>query len=286
MPGELIKALTDDYGAEKIMPFLRDSLEKPPVMIRRNTRICTKEEFESEFESSEIKEHELINDCYYYNGQDISGCPAFKKGMFHVQDAASQLCCMALDINENDRTVYDVCAAPGGKTFTIAQSLDGIVYAWDIHKHRTELIKSGAKKLGLDNIRALTGDASRLDTDMPIADKILCDVPCSGYGVIRKKPEIKYKSISENKNLPELQYKILCCASQHLKRGGAAVYSTCTLSKAENEENIKRFLSEHKDFEAVCPLPGFELTKNMKYVTLMPDMFGSDGFFIAKLIRK
>jgi 16S rRNA (cytosine967-C5)-methyltransferase len=125
-----------------------------------------------------------------------------------------------------------------------------------------------------------------LPDDIEMADKILCDVPCSGYGVIRKKPEIKYKDINENESLPDIQYKILLKASSRLKKGGTLVYSTCTLSKAENENNVEKFLAENPDFEAVNPLEFSEKTKDMKYVTLFPEIFGSDGFFIAKLIKR
>lgn len=285
-PENFISSLINDYGKEKTVNFLKDSLKPSDVMIRRNVRKCTKEQFLEYFDKDEIREHPEIEDCYFLKSQNIVKNKAFLNGLFHVQDAASQLCCMALDINENDKVVYDVCSAPGGKAFTIAEKLNGTLYAWDLYEKRVNLIKSGAKRLGLENIKAMQGDALNLPDDIEMADKILCDVPCSGYGVIRKKPEIKYKDINENESLPDIQYKILLKASSRLKKGGTLVYSTCTLSKAENENNVEKFLAENPDFEAVNPLEFSEKTKDMKYVTLFPEIFGSDGFFIAKLIKR
>ncbi len=283
VPEKFIKHLINDYGEEKTCEFLESTLEKSSIMIRQNIKKGSSADFESMFKQGELEKHSQIDNCYYLKCGNIQKHPAFKKGYFHVQDAASQLCCMALDTNSNDKIVYDVCSAPGGKAFTLAENFDGTLYAWDLYESRVNLIKDGAKRLGLENIKAQAGDSSSLPENLPLADKILCDVPCSGYGVIGKKPEIKYRDIDENKGLPDIQYKILQEAAHHLKNGGEIVYSTCTLSKAENENNVEKFLAENKDFKAVNPLPFFEKTKDMKYVTLFPSMFGSDGFFIAKL---
>lgn len=282
VPEKFIESLINDYGEEKVIDFFEDSLKISPVMIRQNISNINQENFEKLFDKGKLKRHLRVPHCYYLDTGSVTSLQEFKKGYFHVQDVASQLCCMALDINEEDSVVYDVCSAPGGKSFTIAQSLRGTLYAWDLYESRVRLIQSGAKRLGLKNIKAMVGDSTLLPKNIPFADKILCDVPCSGYGVIRKKPEIKYKNLELNKSLPEIQYKILKEASEHLKTGGYIVYSTCTLSKAENDMNAERFLEENKNFEAVCPLPMFEETKDMKFVTLFPSMFGSDGFFIAK----
>ena len=157
----------------------------------------------------------------------------------------------------------------------------GRIISADLREKRTGLIQKGAERLGITVIEAVQNDAKVFNESFPKADKVLCDVPCSGYGVIRSKPEIKYGGIGRTKELPEVQYKILSAAASYLKDGGELVYSTCTLSKAENDDMIDRFLAEHKDFlpsRAVPQSDGYKLT-------IFPDEFDCEGFFIAK-IRK
>ena len=202
----------------------------------------------------------------------------------HVQDLASQLCCLALDPQPGE-TVLDVCAAPGGKTFTIAELMQnkGRVYAYDLHENRVGLIRKGAEKLGLSCITAQACDARQ--TEKPSADRILCDVPCSGYGVIRRKPEIRYKTPDEVSGLPEIQYAILEASAKALKPGGVLVYSTCTVLKRENEDVVRRFLAAHPDYTLEKPwqnLPALA-EYGQEMTTLFPQMLGSDGFFIAKM---
>ena len=219
-----------------------------------------------------------------FGGTDIEKIKAFKDGLFHVQDLACQLSVKALDIKEGDR-VFDLCSAPGGKAFTAAQyaGKTGEVLAFDIYENRVGLIKKGAERLNLRNVKALCGDASVYNSDLGFADRVLCDVPCSGFGIIGKKPEIKYKSSDEAKQIEKLQYPILKNGAKYVKIGGLLLYSTCTLSKAENEEVCERFLNEHKNFVSVKPLS--EITDDI-FVTLMPHKNGTDGFFIALFERK
>ena len=195
-------------------------------------------------------------------------------------------CCAALDPKEND-TVLDLCAAPGGKTFTIAERMNnnGRVLAFDLHRNRAGLIESGAKRLGLDCIRAGVNNAKVYDEKMPKADKVLCDAPCSGLGVIRRKPEIKYKEPSDFDRLPEIQYDILKTSSEYVKVGGTLVYSTCTLSRAENDEVADRFLAEHPDFEPAPLGEAFGSDSGLCRMSITPAKYNSDGFFIAKFIR-
>ena len=187
------------------------------------------------------------------------------------------MCINALDPKPYE-TVFDMCAAPGGKSFTIAEKMQnkGKIYSYDLYEHRTSLINSGAKRLGIDIIHTKTLDASVFYSDMPLADKILCDVPCSGLGVIRRKPEIKYKDLAFIDKLTDLQYNIICSSSLYLKKGGRLVYSTCSLNKDENENVCSRFLETHKDFELLDGSP----------VTLMPHTDRTDGFFFAVFIRE
>lgn len=159
----------------------------------------------------------------------------------------------------------------------------GSIYAFDIHPHRVKLISDGAKRLGLTAVRASLGDASVKNTSLPQADRVLCDVPCSGLGIIRRKPEIKYKSEEEIAALPAIQLQILKTAASYVKPGGRLIYSTCTLNRDENENVTQRFLSENGDFLAVPPLP--ELSAETA-VTLMPHKNHSDGFFVAALMKK
>ena len=278
-PAELVKSLTEDYGSEAAERFLSASLEKSVTYLRLNTIRCTEEEFLSALGS--IEAERISESCFAVRSGDVTATDAFKKGFFHVQGLASQLCCQALAPTEQDR-VLDICAAPGGKTFTMAELMKGRgeIYAFDLHEKRAELIRKGAERLGLTNIRAAAGDATRFNAELPKFTKILCDVPCSGLGVIGSKPEIKYKSFSDFAGLPDIQYKIVSNALSYLEAGGTLVYSTCTVRKAENEEVCERLLREHGDIEAV-QLPEMMGKSFGTMATLMPPEFGS-GFFISK----
>ena len=185
-------------------------------------------------------------------------------------------------------TVVDVCAAPGGKTFTLSELMHntGEVVSCDIYPQRLKLIGDGAERLGLNNIRTVQNDGSEFNSSLPQADKILCDVPCSGLGVIRKKPEIRFKKSEEVDKLADLQYSILCVSSRYLKIGGKLVYSTCSLNPEENENIINKFLAEHKDFKSVRILPELErYAEDTDYLTLMPHIHGCDGFFVSCVER-
>ena len=181
-------------------------------------------------------------------------------------------------------TVLDVCAAPGGKTFTIAEMMEnrGTVYAFDLHPKRVKLIADGAARLGLSCITAAVQDARKPREDMPAADRILCDVPCSGYGVIRRKPEIRYQPLSASERLPEIQYAILENAAHYLKPGGTLVYATCTILRRENEAVVQRFLEAHPEF---APVPLTELDRQEGWITFTPSAGDCDGFFAARLRR-
>ncbi len=282
-PAELVKSLTDDYGAEKAEEFLKNSLEKSVTYLRLNALICNEKVFYEALGG--IKAEKLRDCCYTVESGDLTATEAFRKGYFHVQGLASQFCCEALAPTERDR-VLDICAAPGGKTFTMAELMNGKgeIYAFDLHEKRAELIRKGAERLGLTNIKAAAGDATVFNPDLPKFTKILCDVPCSGLGVIGSKPEIKYKNISDFAGLPDIQYKIVCNALNYLESGGTLVYSTCTVRKAENEQVCERLLREHPELEAI-ELPEMLGEKFGTMATLMPPKFGS-GFFIAKFRKK
>ena len=208
------------------------------------------------------------------SGVDIKKLRAYKNGLFHIEDKSSYECACALGA-ESGEVVLDICSAPGGKSFTIAEKMGnkGFLYAFDLYENRLELVKNGAKRLGLDIVETSVNDALVYNDNMPVADRILCDVPCSGFGIIRRKPEIRYKELDSVKGLPSLQLDILNNSVKYLKFGGTIIYSTCTLNKKENEYVIDSFFKENNNF-TLCEMK-----------TVFPDIDGGDGFFYAKLIK-
>ncbi len=279
----------DEYGSENTEDMLKSSVKAKSVTLRVNPLKTTGEELIKCLEKTgnSVKSADFSDSCLKLdNFTDVSSSEYYKKGYYHVQDTASQLCCMAL-APQNGDTVIDVCSAPGGKAFTLAQMMnsEGRVYALDLHENRVRLIDEGAKRLGIKNITTGVSDAAVFNDSLPVADKILCDVVCSGLGVIGKKPEIKYKNPDELKTLPEMQYNILCTSAQYLRVGGELVYSTCSLSREENDDVIDRFLREHENFEGVSFLEELGEPFGEYKATLFPRFFGSDGFFISKIRR-
>ncbi|MBR6338126.1 MAG: 16S rRNA (cytosine(967)-C(5))-methyltransferase RsmB, partial [Ruminococcus sp.] len=285
-PMWLIDKWIGEYGLDVTRQMLSTSVGRPPVTARVNTTLITAEKLceQLKAEGIECERAEFPEGCVKILGGSPEKTRCYKQGLFHVQDVSSQLCCMALDPKPG-MTVLDVCSAPGGKSFTIAELMEnkGRLLSFDLHENRVRLIRSGAERLKLDIIEESPNDAKKYKEDMPLADRVLCDVPCSGLGVIRRKPEIKYKAPGEFERLPEIQYDILSVSSRYVKEGGVLVYSTCTLSRAENDNVVDRFLKEHEDFTS-CPIGGVFGDEFKASIT--PGKFGSDGFFIAKLMRK
>ncbi len=286
-PESLISMWKKAYGEENSSELLKSSLEKPKTVIRVNTLLTNTDELmgilsdEGIFAEKTYLENALIIDR---TGTEIDSLPSFKKGLFHVQDIASQLCAHALGAKENEE-IIDMCSAPGGKAFTIAEKMNntGKITAFDLYPSRTELIDEGAQRLNITNITTCVCDSTKYYPSVKKADRVLCDVVCSGLGVIRRKPEIKYKELDSFKDLPDIQYLILENASRYVKKGGRLVYSTCTLNKKENESVCDRFSEENPAFRCIQPLkiPHF----GDKYYTLMPHINFSDGFFIAVFER-
>lgn len=280
-PQEFVSGLIEDYGEELAENLLSDALKSPPVTVRMNPLKCTEHEFISALGKIKAVKNEIIPECFSLSG-DVVSTEAFRNGFFHVQDLASQLCCMSLAPTEND-IVLDMCSAPGGKAFTMAEMMHGKgkIMAFDLHEKRVKLIRDGAERLGLTNIYANTGDALKFNPALPKFNKILCDVPCSCSGAVRRKPEIKYKNLNDFSGLPDIQYNIAENALNYLTVGGEMVYSTCTLRKAENEYVIERLLANHSEIEPV-PLPEPLGEKFGFSASIFPCHFGSDGFFISK----
>ena len=276
-PESLVSHFVNDYGYIKAESILKASIGAVPVYLRVNTLKTTSCELIDILKKEGITAKSLGNGATLevVDGGAVFKTEAYKKGFFHAQDIASQTCIENFAPQKND-VVFDMCAAPGGKSFTIAQMMknQGEIYSFDLYDHKIRLINDGAKRLGINIINAQIGDASIYNPDLPKADKILCDVPCAGLGVIRRKPEIKYKDFDFVDKLCELQYNILENSALYLKEKGIIMYSTCSLSNKENEEVCRKFLEEHKDF------------KNGGMVTLFPNENSSDGFFYATLIRE
>ena len=281
----LVEKWINEYGYEDSAAFLEASLGGADTFIRVNNTKITDDELMTILVSEGVDCEKTYNENTLkinLNGHDIEKLESFKKGYYHVQDMASQLCAKALSAKEND-IVFDLCSAPGGKAYTVAETMNdkGKVLCFDIYENRVSLIVKGAERLGLKSIIGGVGDASVFNGELGLADRVLCDVPCSGLGIIRRKPEIKYKSEADLSDLPEIQYAIVDNASKYVKNGGRLIYSTCTLSKAENENVVAKFLENHCNFKAV---PVFS-DKDSCCVTLMPHKNQSDGFFIACLAR-
>ena len=270
VPLWFVHNMTADYGKEKAEEFFKASLEVPPVYVRVNTLKTTPEELKTALGAEETN---LDGALKLPKIGAVQENEHFVKGEFFVEDLASQICVKELGALEGER-VLDICAAPGGKSFSAAIGMQnkGEIIACDLHEHRLRLIREGAKRLGIDIIKTLQNDGSK---DLPSGefDRVLCDVPCSGFGIIRRKPDIKYKNPDDLKALPPLQLAILSNAAKAVKKGGTLIYSTCTVRKSENEKVVDRFLKANSDFS--CE----------KMQTLFPQDGGTDGFFMARFGR-
>lgn len=289
-PIDLVRFLKHHYNEENAEEILKSALNKKEITIRVNTLKTTQNELIEALKAQNIStEITNLKDALIINTKGaVYELDAYKKGLFYVEDVSSQLCVKELDLKDNFKFV-DICSAPGGKSFTAAQYMNnsGKIYSCDIHKHRVELIKSGAERLGIKNIIPTVNDATIFNEEFINADCVLCDVPCSGLGIIGKKPEIKYKSLDEIKELIPIQKKILCTASKYVKKGGTLIYSTCSINPNENRKICDWFLKENEDFYSVKVSPETErCIDEGDYLTLLPHINNCDGFFIAKFIKK
>ena len=271
-PVWMVSKLLHDYDKEFVLDLLKSNNITPDITIRANTLKTTRDELIKLFELKGIE-------CKKGNLPDsikLKRLSQFDDQLFVVQDEAAQLACIKLDPKENEM-VLDACSSPGGKTTYLAAIMKntGEVDAWDIHEHRVELVKQICKKLDVKNVIATVADATEYHLGLKEKyDKVLLDVPCSGIGVIRKKPDIKWtRNESDLELLRETQSQILECGGEYLKVGGTLVYSTCTVFKDENEKQIKQFLNKHDEFELIDE------------VKLFPNVDNTDGFYIAKLTK-
>jgi len=284
-PTWFIEELSGYLGKEECIAFLESSLQAPPMYLRVNNTLTSADELASNLEKSEIAVIKRGEECLQIQGiKALDKLDSFKDGHFHIQDVSSQLCVKSLDPKPLDQ-VLDICSAPGGKTCTAAELMNnsGKIVSCDLYEHRVGLIKSNAERLRLTIVDPMVNDATKYNEHIGKFNKVLCDVPCSGFGVIRRKPEIKYKPYSDLTNLPELQYNILDIASRYLESGGTLVYSTCTLRREENDDVVLRFLKSHTDFKACEFYSDFF---NGHGHILTPQNCGGDGFYFSVLKRK
>ena len=273
-PESIIESYINDYGLDNAISLLKSSLEPAPLTLKINSLKTDVNAFKAEL-GVDCSDTDINGAVLLKHGLDISKNPLYNDGKFFVEDLASQKAIKILAPKPFER-MLDMCAAPGGKSFSSAILMEnkGEIIACDIYEHKCALIEKSAKRLGLDIVKPRVCDATVFNAELGKFDCILCDVLCSGLGIIRRKPEIKYKSFDEFSKLPEIQYKILSNAKNYLKDGGRILYSTCTLRKAENEDVVNKFLAENGDFA-------------LEYShTFMPHTDGTDGFFCALLVKK
>ena len=280
MPQWIVKQWINDYGMEKTEQILKGFDRENPLSIRTNTLKCTPEELRDKLKAEGVTVEPVkdLDYAFYISGFDyLNGLQSFEDGLFYVQDVSSMMAAELAALKENDY-VIDVCAAPGGKSTHLAEKLKGtgMVEARDLTDYKVDLIRDNIDRHELHNMKAVLMDATSYDeASVNKADVLICDLPCSGLGVLGRKTDIRYKiSPEQEKELMELQRQILDTVHQYVKPGGTLVYSTCTIDKMENEDNVRWFADKYKDF----------VLKEERQ--LLPGQLGGDGFFLAKFIRE
>ena len=297
MPEWLVEKFLSERGALQTKKMLESFLEASPVTVRLKETLKEedREVFLNEMKKSgvRVKKHPYLPYAFeILNAEGISALPGFTEGLFMVQDVSSMLVCEAADIKKGDR-VIDVCASPGGKALHAAEKLQGtgFVSARDLTEYKAEMIRDNIRRMKTQNVEAFVSDARQLrEEDVETADVLLCDLPCSGLGIIGKKTDIKYHVSEEGlKQLKELQREILSVVWQYVKKGGVLIYSTCTVNPDENEENVKWFTENYPfQTENLSPfLPECLKEEGKKgMLQLLPGIHETDGFFLARLRRE
>lgn len=280
------------FGREFTEELLEANSQRPSIYLRTNTSKITRDELIEKLEEQNIKASKVnvVDEAVKVeNLKDIENNILYKEGLFTVQDISSMLVGKVMNPKENS-LVLDVCSAPGGKTTHMATLMNntGQVVSRDIYEHKLKLIKASCKRLGLSNVDVQEFNGLSLDKEsIGKFDYVLADVPCSGLGIIRRKPEIKYKEKEEFRDLPPIQKKILENTSKYVKKGGTLIYSTCTIQDSENIDVINEFLQKNKNFE-LAPINEVKVdldNQEKGYMKIYPNVHEMDGFFISKLIR-
>ena len=290
-PGDLINELKAYVGKERMETMLQANNDIPPMVVQVNTLKVSTGELIGKLEESGViaQPHSWMKDALILSSTgSIEQLDAFREGLFYVQDPASKLSVLCAELPKEQIYILDCCAAPGGKSFAAAIATEGKarITSCDFYSHKAELIEKGAERMGLP-ITAMQQDATVYRADWEASfDAVIVDAPCSGYGIIRKKPDIRYKDLNKMKELPALQRAILEVQQRYVKPGGVLMYSTCTLVHEENEGMVESFLKDHPEFHLEpLPLPTPFPKNESGMLALIPGEYDTDGFFISRLRR-
>ena len=291
-PAELVSLLKTALPKGTLEGVLKANNEAPKTVIQVNTLKTNGGALLEQLrrEGVEAAPHGWMPECLVLGSTgSLEKLPSFQQGLFYVQDPASRLSVRCAGLQKGFR-VLDCCAAPGGKSFAAAMAMAGTgsICSCDVHPHKIKLIENGASRLGIESLQARLQDASEFVPEWEGAmDAVLVDAPCSGLGIIRKKPDIRYRDLKENEALPALQKKILANQARYVKKGGVLLYSTCTLLPGENQEVVEDFLKTHPAFSLEkLPLPEIFPENTTGMLTLLPGQWDTDGFFISKMRRQ
>ena len=271
----IVQLWLSQYSAEETETLLANSNMRPEMSIRVNVMKTTKDALREALRTKgfAVKDGTLSERVLFVKGSGLLDTDEYRAGLFSVQDEASVVATEVLAPHEGE-AVLDICAAPGGKTLAMAELMrgKGVIRAFDVYQHKLELLQEEAKRLGLENIETAEQDGTLFNPDLKdFADRVLVDGPCSGLGVIRRKPEIKFKAVEgEAADLADKQLQILENACQYVKDGGELLYSTCTINTLENMGVVERFLENHAEFKLIY------------HRQLLPGVDETDGFFISK----
>ena len=292
-PDELIALLKANLPKGTLEMMLRADNASPDTVVQVNTLRISAGDLQKKLEEQgvSVQPHGWMKDCLVLSGTgNLEQLPAFREGLFYVQDPASKLSVLCAQLPQEEIRVLDCCSAPGGKSFAaaIAMGGKGSITSCDVHSHKTALIRNGADRLGFTNITERQQDATATVPEwIDAMDAVICDAPCSGLGIIRKKPDIRYKNLKETEDLPALQLQILRNQANYVKPGGVLMYSTCTVLRRENEDVVKAFLDSRDDFYLEpLDLPEVFPKNETGMLTLIPGEYDTDGFFISRLRRK
>ncbi len=291
-PPELVKLLEEYVGQQRLEPMLEANNASPKTMAQVNTLKISAAALAERLreEGVEAQPHDWMeNALILSNTGNLEQLPSFREGLYYVQDAAAKLSVLCAGV-EPGQKVLDCCAAPGGKSFAaaIAMGGSGSILSCDVHAHKVSIIAAGARRLGVEIVTARQQDATEFVAAWAgKMDTVIADVPCSGLGIIRKKPDIRYKDLKQMRALPQLQLQILENQAAYVKPGGVLLYSTCTLVRDENEALVERFLQKNPEFTPEpLTLPAVFPKNTTGMLALVPGQYDTDGFFIAKLRRK
>lgn len=289
-PQWLVEEFSTLLGLDGAQQLLAANNEQPFTSAQVNTLKTTPERLAERLwaEEVEVRPHPWLEGCLLLIGTgDLERLDAFRRGEFYIQDAASRLAALAAGITPGQRAL-DCCAAPGGKSFAAALLMEnqGELVSCDIHPHKIKLLEAGRDRLGLSVITPTLQNAAQAREEwLDSFDLVFADVPCSGLGIIRKKPDIRYKDPEQLKGLPKVQRSILDNCARYVRPGGVLLYSTCTVLDQENNGMVDAFLEDYPEFE-LEPFALPHLGKQPGRITFWPHIHGTDGFFVAKLRRK